>query len=88
MDRYCARNLQEREERAEQERRRQHEAQHTQLVAAKQSSEEAQQFTAGGSLGEQVSKALITNSSFTCNGIYTCIFSNVHVDRMLVTYVV
>ena len=69
MDRYCARNLQEREERAEQERRRQHEAQHAQLVAAKQSSEEAQQFTAGGSLGEQVSKTLVINCNIACNGI-------------------
>ena len=46
IDRYCARNLHEREERAEAERRRQHEAQHAQLVG---SGEETSQFTAGES---------------------------------------
>ena len=54
VERYSARNLKEREARAELERRRQHEAQHSQLVAAQKSQEETQQFTAGGSLGGQV----------------------------------
>ena len=45
IDRYCARNLQERENRAEAERRHHHEAQHVQLVG---SGEETSQFTAGG----------------------------------------
>lgn len=53
VERYSTRNLKEREGRAELERRRQHEAQHAQLVASQKSQEETQQFTAGGSL-EQV----------------------------------
>lgn len=54
VDRYSSRNQKEREERAELERRRQHEAQHAQLVASQKSQDEIPpQFTAGGSL-EQV----------------------------------
>ncbi|CAI8032183.1 Protein phosphatase 1 regulatory subunit 37, partial [Geodia barretti] len=51
VEKYSARNLGERESRAELERRRQHEAQHAQLVATQKSQEETQQFTAGGSVG-------------------------------------
>ena len=54
VERYSARNLKEREGKAELERRQQHEAQHAQQVTAQQSQEESQQFTAGGSLGGQV----------------------------------
>ena len=50
IDRYCARNLQEREERVEAERRRQHEVQHAQLVG---SGEETSQFTAGENTKEE-----------------------------------
>ena len=57
VEKYSARNLGERENRAELERRRQHEAQHAQLVTASQKSqEETQQFTAGGSVGRPVSE--------------------------------
>lgn len=48
IDRYCARNLQERENRAEAERMREHEAQHTQLVGSHN-----ELFTAGDSPGKE-----------------------------------
>ena len=54
VERYSARNLKERESRAELERRKQHEAQHAKLVTTQKTQEEIQQFTAGGSMGEQV----------------------------------
>ena len=66
VDRYCTRNLKEREEKAELERRRQHEAQHAQLVAAQKSLEETQQFTAGGSLGGQVGLCACVHACVQC----------------------
>ena len=47
IDKYCARNLQEREERKEAERRRQHEAQHAKLLVTS-AEEEQGVLTAGG----------------------------------------
>ena len=47
IDKYCARNLQEREERNEAERRRQHEAQHAKLLVTS-AEEERGVLTAGG----------------------------------------
>ena len=47
IDKYCARNLQEREERNEAERRRQHEAQHAKLLITS-AEEEQGVLTAGG----------------------------------------
>ena len=70
MERYSTRNLKEREGRAELERRRQHEAQHAQLVASQKSQEETQQFTAGGSL-EQVCGSTIGTDVY----LYTCVHS-------------
>lgn len=75
VERYSTRNLKEREGKAELERRRQHEAQHAQQVASQKSREEMQQFTAGGSLGEQVLN--------TCIYMYVC----VHVHRMCACYI-
>ena len=48
IDKYSARNLQEREERNEAERRRQHEAQHAKLLPAVSAEEEQGVLTAGG----------------------------------------
>ena len=47
IEKYCARNLQEREEKNEAERRRQHEAQHAKLLVTS-AKEEKGVFTAGG----------------------------------------
>ena len=55
IDKYCARNLQEREERNEAERRRQHEAQHAKLLVTS-AEEEQGTFTAGGNPLNQVPK--------------------------------
>lgn len=65
VEKYSARNLKERENRAELERRRQHEAQHAQLVAAQKAQEETQQFTAGGSLGASVSGLIMCTNMLT-----------------------
>jgi hypothetical protein len=55
IDKYCARNLQEREERNEAERRRQHEAQHAKLLVTSPEEEQGA-FTAGGNPLNQANK--------------------------------
>lgn len=55
IDKYCARNLQEREERNEAERRRQHEAQHAKLLETS-AQEEQGVLTAGGNPLNQANK--------------------------------
>lgn len=61
IDRYCSRNVQEKEERAVQERRRQHEAQHVQqceIAVAGGGQEETGHFTAGSSDAQEVDSCL------------------------------
>ncbi len=55
IDRYCARNLQEREDRAEAERMRQHEAQHAQLVGSQDELRTAGDVPGGEGDGERTS---------------------------------